>query len=146
MDDEWKNRSVVSRHTPFLNWIRSKISANALGFPKVGRLLSDILTTPLSTMSLIRPQLRARLLPTPGNLYLQRTAGKPRWQGQTAASTHEHQSGPPTPNTSRSDPPGGPKGDSEMIRQEDAEAALIGHQPDYHAPIDHGTTYDHSSG
>ena len=28
-----------------------------------------------------------------------------------------------------------------MVRQEGSEGALVDHQPDYHAPIDHGTSY-----
>ncbi|KAL8640038.1 MAG: hypothetical protein Q9228_002996 [Teloschistes exilis] len=69
-----------------------------------------------------------------------------RWQSYSS-SDRSHSSQPPpdvsaeaTRVTGSADPPAGKSGESEMIRQEGAEAAIIGHQPDFHAPVDHGTS------
>ena len=76
------------------------------------------------------------------SLYRQRI----RWQS-TPSSGQSQQAQPP-PNisneasrtTGASDPPAPRSGDSAMIRQEGSEGALVDHQPDFHAPIDHGTS------
>lgn len=44
--------------------------------------------------------------------------------------------------TDPSSSPAPRSGDSAMIRQEGSEGALISHQPDFHAPVDHGTSYE----
>ena len=46
----------------------------------------------------------------------------------------------PDPKADPSDAPSAPSGDSSMIRQEDASQAMVDHQPDYNAPVDHGTS------
>ncbi|KAL9127350.1 MAG: hypothetical protein Q9217_003764 [Psora testacea] len=46
----------------------------------------------------------------------------------------------PDPTSKATDSPAPAKGDSEMIRQEDPGEGMVNHQPDYHAPIDHGTS------
>ncbi|MCJ1339848.1 NADH:ubiquinone oxidoreductase 21kD subunit [Bachmanniomyces sp. S44760] len=42
--------------------------------------------------------------------------------------------------TDPSDPPAAASGDSSMISQQDASEATVDHNPDYHAPVDHGTS------
>ena len=46
-----------------------------------------------------------------------------------------------TPQTNSSDSPAPRGGDSAMIRQEDSKEGMAVHQPDFRAPIDHGTSY-----
>lgn len=48
----------------------------------------------------------------------------------------------PAPSDS-SEAPAPPAGDSSMIRQEDASEGTVKHQPDFNAPVDHGTSYGH---
>ncbi|KAL8723555.1 MAG: hypothetical protein Q9225_000190 [Loekoesia sp. 1 TL-2023] len=69
-----------------------------------------------------------------------------RWQSYSSSDrSHRDQPSPSvsteaTRTTGSSDSPAPRAGDSAMIRQEGSEGALISHQPDFHAPIDHGTS------
>jgi len=46
----------------------------------------------------------------------------------------------PAPKSDASESPAPAAGDSSMIRQEDASQAMADHQPDFNAPVDHGTS------
>ena len=83
----------------------------------------------------IRSQLANRLLP--GAAYRPAISGRVRWASQTATGEHPIQ---PSAKSDPKSPPAPPKGESEMISQEDAGEGLVDHRPDYHAPIDHGTS------
>ncbi|KAI4182501.1 MAG: hypothetical protein L6R41_005946 [Letrouitia leprolyta] len=69
-----------------------------------------------------------------------------RWQS-TPSAGQSHAAQPPpdlseeaTRTTGASDSPAARTGESGMIRQEGVEGAMVRHQPDFHAPIDHGTS------
>ena len=47
----------------------------------------------------------------------------------------------PPPKSSAEDSPAAKGGDSSMIRQQSSAAAQVSHAPDFHAPIDHATSY-----
>ncbi|KAI4274081.1 MAG: hypothetical protein LQ337_004189 [Flavoplaca oasis] len=78
------------------------------------------------------------------------TALLPRQQArrQSNSSTSQSNRDQPPPDISReaeratdsSSSPAPRPGDSSMIRQEGSEGALISHQPDFHAPVDHATS------
>ncbi|MCJ1454299.1 NADH:ubiquinone oxidoreductase 21kD subunit [Mycoblastus sanguinarius] len=63
-----------------------------------------------------------------------------RWASQTASGEYHDRSVQPAQMSSASDPPASTAGDSSMIRQEDVGQGMVDHQPDYHAPVDHGTS------
>ena len=88
-------------------------------------------------MSFIRPQLASRLLLTSG-IPIQRTTpvGRMRWQSQKASEEDR-----PSAKTDATVPPAPAPGGSSMIREEDPAEGMVDHQPDYHAPIDHGTSW-----
>ena len=46
----------------------------------------------------------------------------------------------PAPKSDSSDAPAAAAGGSSMIREEDSSGGMVDHQPDYHAPVDHGTS------
>ena len=90
-------------------------------------------------MSVLRSQLASRLLLCSNVVHRQVVGGSVRWAGGVQASSIERPKDPEeTPPSSQ--PPGTPPGDGDMIRKEDSSAAIIGHNPDYHAPIDHATS------
>lgn len=101
----------------------------------------------LNTMASARPIYSSRLLrgyPVPRALPIRQQS---RWQS-TPSAGQSHQAQPPpdlseeaTRTTGASDPPAPRTGDSGMIRQEGAEGALVRHHPDFHAPVDHGTSW-----
>ncbi|KAL9633642.1 MAG: hypothetical protein Q9164_004577 [Protoblastenia rupestris] len=90
-------------------------------------------------MSFIRSQLVNRLLPSSGGVYRRATPSSMRW-AQTVSGQYQSSTVKPEATSEASDSPEPSKGDSEMIRQEDSKEGLVDHQPDYHAPIDHGTS------
>ena len=62
-----------------------------------------------------------------------------RW-AQTVSGQYQSSTVKPEATAEASDSPEPSKGDSEMIRQEDSKEGMVDHQPDYYAPIDHGTS------
>ena len=90
-------------------------------------------------MSFIRPQLVSRLLPSSGVTYRHATSIGTRW-AQTASGQYDANTVKPESTSDASDSPAPTKGSSEMVRQEDAKEGVVKHHPDYHAPIDHGTS------
>ena len=54
---------------------------------------------------------------------------------------HKDSSAEPSPKADAGTSPAPTSGDSAMIRQEDSKEAMVGHQPNFRAPIDHGTSY-----
>ncbi|KAI4205415.1 MAG: hypothetical protein LQ350_000458 [Teloschistes chrysophthalmus] len=97
-------------------------------------------------MALARPAHLNRVLRQSRAIYTSLPHQQARWQSYSSSDrSHSSQPSPDvsteaTRVTGSSDPPAGKAGESEMIRQEGAEAAIIGHQPDFHAPVDHGTS------
>lgn len=57
-----------------------------------------------------------------------------------ATSNTADRSKQPDPKVDPLDPPAQQPGASSMISQEDASQAMVSHQPNYHAPVDHGTS------
>ncbi|KAI4108177.1 MAG: hypothetical protein L6R37_001217 [Teloschistes peruensis] len=97
-------------------------------------------------MALARPAHLNRVLRQSRAICISFPHQQARWQSYSLSD--RSQSSQPSPDvsteairvTGSADPPAGKAGESEMIRQEGAEAAIIGHQPDFHAPVDHGTS------
>lgn len=87
-------------------------------------------------MSLLRPcstaRLTAFLIPVSQRFSLHQTRRK--------SQETSHRSTESQPKSAPSDSPAAKSGDSSMIRQEDASEGIVHHQPDYHAPVDHGTS------
>ena len=54
---------------------------------------------------------------------------------------HKHRSVHTSPKSDSSTAPAPPPGDSAMIRQKDSAEGMVDHQPNFRAPIDHGTSY-----
>ncbi|KAL9104066.1 MAG: hypothetical protein Q9163_000963 [Psora crenata] len=90
-------------------------------------------------MSFIRPQLASRLV-RPSKLGHRHIAPNTIRRAQTVSGQYEAGSIKSDPLAEASDPPAATKGDSAMIRKEDSKEAIVNHGPDYHAPIDHGTS------
>ncbi|KAL2039933.1 hypothetical protein N7G274_007336 [Stereocaulon virgatum] len=91
-------------------------------------------------MPLLRPRLASRLLQAnPARLQYIAPRGA-RWASKTSNGKYADRSAQPAPKASSEDPPSAEPGDSGMIRQEDPAEGLVDHQPNYHAPIDHGTS------
>lgn len=92
-------------------------------------------------MSSLRFQSASRLLQP---LKPQRTLVTPiltRFSSYSSSDrTYKDRSVQPSPKADPSDPPAQRGGDSAMIRQEDSKEALVEHQPDFRAPVDHGTS------
>lgn len=57
------------------------------------------------------------------------------------ATTDVDRSVEPAPKAQSSDPPAAAAGDSGMIRQEGSSEGMASHHPDWHAPVDHGTSW-----
>ena len=55
--------------------------------------------------------------------------------------TYKDRSVQPSPKADRDTAPAPRSGDSAMIREEDSKEGMAAHQPDFRAPIDHGTSY-----
>ena len=89
-------------------------------------------------MSRIRIQCAARLF-SPTNIAPVRSRLSPIYVRHETTKTADR-SAQPEPKTDSSDSPGPNSGDSAMISQEDSSQAMVNHQPDYHAPVDHGTS------
>ena len=87
-------------------------------------------------MPRISPCVRGQLLYSLSSI---KNRGPYNWPRYASQSSHS-QSAASEPKTDASDPPAPRAGDSLMIRQENSSEALVNHQPDYHAPIDHGTS------
>ena len=62
-----------------------------------------------------------------------------RWESYSS-SDKRAASKEPGPKSDPDTSPAPTMGDSEMVRSEGPEGAIIGHQPDFHAPVDHGTS------
>ncbi|KAL9601065.1 MAG: hypothetical protein Q9219_002774 [cf. Caloplaca sp. 3 TL-2023] len=97
-------------------------------------------------MATARPAYFHRLLRCPTQVSIPVSLTQTRWQSKLS-SGQSHQAQPPpdisqeAPRmTGASDSPAPRSGDSSMIRQEGSEGALVNHQPDFHAPVDHGTS------
>ncbi|KAL8690181.1 MAG: hypothetical protein Q9218_004314 [Villophora microphyllina] len=100
-------------------------------------------------MALARPAHLNRILRPPRAICTTLPRQQARWQSYSSSDrSHPNASNQPPPDisnegervTGSSDSPAPRSGDSAMIRQEGSEAAIIGHQPDFHAPVDHGTS------
>lgn len=91
-------------------------------------------------MPLLRPQLASRVLRPELPKCQHVIPGGARWASKTSGGQYEDRTVQPAPKSDASTSPAPTPGDSAMIREEGPEAAIIGHQPDYHAPIDHGTS------
>ena len=91
-----------------------------------------------SKMSVLRAQCAARLVPV---MRARRVQGFPI-PLRSASTNRADRSTEPDPKSEPSDAPAARPGESSMIRQEDSSQAMVDHRPDYHAPVDHGTSYD----
>lgn len=91
-------------------------------------------------MSLLKPQLASRLLQVSATKYQHVPPIGARWASKTSNDNYQDRSVQPAPKSDASTSPAPKAGDSAMIRQEEPGEALTGHQPDYRAPIDHGTS------
>lgn len=100
-------------------------------------------------MALARPAHLNRLFRYAASTGTSLSRQQARWQSYSSSDRRNDQrNSQPPPNistegervTGSSDSPAPRSMDSAMVRQEGAEAAIIGHQPDFHAPIDHGTS------
>ena len=63
-----------------------------------------------------------------------------RRASQTSLGKYEDRSVQPGSRAQASDPQAATSSDSNMIEQEDTVEGMVDHQPDYNAPIDHGTS------
>ncbi|KAL8812696.1 MAG: hypothetical protein Q9200_000840 [Gallowayella weberi] len=69
-----------------------------------------------------------------------------RWQSYSSSDRSRREQPPADVSnegaraTDSSDSPAPRSGDSAMIRQEGSREAMVDHQPDFHAPVDHGTS------
>ncbi|MCJ1239486.1 NADH:ubiquinone oxidoreductase 21kD subunit [Varicellaria rhodocarpa] len=86
-------------------------------------------------MSISRVQWASRLIPSA--VHTRSLVPIIRTRNQ---STKADRSIQPAPKSASSDSPAPSPGDSAMIRQQDSAEGLVDHQPDYHAPVDHGTS------
>ncbi|KAI4251972.1 MAG: hypothetical protein L6R42_008162 [Xanthoria sp. 1 TBL-2021] len=97
-------------------------------------------------MAFARPVPLNRLVRCSANPAALRARQKARWQSYASNDGSRRDQPPPDIShegeraTDPSSSPAPRSGDSSMIRQEGSEGALISHQPDFHAPIDHGTS------
>lgn len=96
--------------------------------------------TQQGNMPLLRPQLASRLLQANAARHQQIAPRGARWASKMSSEEYADRSAQPAPKASPEDPPTARSSDSGMIRQEDPTEGLVDHQPDYHAPIDHGTS------
>jgi len=100
---------------------------------------SDI--TDLCNMSSLRPQRASRLLRP---LQSSRRHGIPLQLRYASEPSGDHSkqapSEEPAPKSDSSTAPGARAGESAMIRQEDSREAQVSHQPNFRAPVDHGTS------
>ncbi|KAL9014362.1 MAG: hypothetical protein Q9173_000980 [Seirophora scorigena] len=97
-------------------------------------------------MASARPAHLNRLFRYSVNARLPLSRQQARWQSPTSAGQSQQAQPPPDTSNEASrttgsvDSPAPTPGDSAMIRQEGAQEALVDHQPDFHAPVDHGTS------
>lgn len=88
-----------------------------------------------SKMPLLRTQYAGRLQPAMVQVSQRRTPFYVRY-----ASTDADRSIEPAPKAQSSDPPAAQAGDSGMIRKEGPSEGMTSHHPDWHTPVDHGTS------
>ena len=92
-------------------------------------------------MSLLRPQLTSRLLQANAARYRHAAPLGVRLASKTATKEYTDRSVEPAPKSSSKDSPAPTPSDSGMIREEEPMEGMVDHhQPNYHAPIDHGTS------
>ena len=88
----------------------------------------------------MRPQYASRLLSRRAFVCQRNRYVATRWASDAATSKNKDTVSQPVPKPDPSESPGPVKGDSEMITQQSPPDAMVDHQPDYHAPIDHATS------
>lgn len=86
-------------------------------------------------MSVLRAQCAARLLPTMIPIRGRLPPIYARHSSDTADRSVQ-----PAPKSDPSEAPAAKPGDSAMIRQQGASAAMVDHSPNFRAPVDHGTS------
>ena len=92
-------------------------------------------------MSLLRPQLTSRFLQANAARYQHAAPLGARLASKTATNEYADRSVEPAPKSSSKDSPAPTPSDSGMVREEGPMEGMVDHrQPDYHAPIDHGTS------
>ena len=96
-------------------------------------------------MSLLRPQLTSRLLQANAARYRHAAPLGARLASKTATNEYADRSVEPAPKSSSKDSPAPTPSDSGMAREEGPLEGMVDHrQPNYHAPIDHGTSLVYS--
>ena len=95
--------------------------------------LQPLSRLPLALRSTLNPPFSSTTSTTTTTAYQAR-----RWE--TYSSDKRAASKEPGPRSDPNTAPAPTMGDSEMVRSEGPESAITGHQPDFHAPIDHGTS------
>lgn len=99
-------------------------------------------TTDPANMSLLRPQLTSRLLQANAARCRHAAPLGARVASKTATGEYADRSVEPAPKSSSKDSPEPATQESGMIRQEGPMEGMVDHrQPNYHAPIDHGTSF-----
>ena len=92
-------------------------------------------------MSLLRPQLTSRLLQANAARCRHAAPLGARLASKTATGEYTDRSVEPAPKSSSKDSPEPATRESGMIREEGPMEGMVDHrQPNYHAPIDHGTS------
>lgn len=92
-------------------------------------------------MSLLRPQLTSQLLQASAARCRHAAPLGARLASKTATGEYADRSVEPAPKSSSKDSPEPATRESGMIREEGPMEGMVDHrQPNYHAPIDHGTS------
>lgn len=91
-------------------------------------------------MSLLRPYYASRLLQTRLVTAQHIPPSHIRWASKTSSGEYQDRSAQPAPKSDASTSPAPTSGDSAMITQQGPGEGMVDHQPDYHAPVDHGTS------
>ena len=92
-------------------------------------------------MYLLRPQLTTRLRQANVTRYRHAAPLGARLASKTATNEYADRSVEPAPKSSSKDSPAPTPSDSGMVREEGPMEGMVDHQqPNYHAPIDHGTS------
>lgn len=98
-------------------------------------------TTAPANMSLLRPQLTSRLLQANAARCRHAAPLGARLASKTATGEYADRSVEPAPKSSSEDSPAPATKETGMIREEGPMEGMVDHrQPNYHAPIDHGTS------
>ncbi len=93
-----------------------------------------------SKMSLLRPQYASRLLQAGIATHQRLPPCHIRWASKTSGGEYQDRSAQPAPKSDASTSPAPTSSDTSMINQQGPGEGMVDHQPDYHAPIDHGTS------